>query len=74
MRAQGGEAIEPTKAAFTAWNERIDARMGQMIWTHPKANSYYNNKKGRVFLSFPWRLVDYWTWTRSPDPSALQIS
>ena len=59
--------IEPTQAAFTAWNAKIDERMEQMIWTHPKAQSYYRNSKGRVFLSWPYRLVDYWTATRAPD-------
>jgi len=37
-----------------------------MIWTHPKANSYYNNSKGRVYLSWPWRLVDFFNETRAP--------
>jgi 4-hydroxyacetophenone monooxygenase len=73
MNAQDGATIEPTPMAFKAWNDKIDARMQEMIWTHPRANSYYNNKKGRVFLSFPYRLVDYWTWTRAPDPEAFFI-
>jgi 4-hydroxyacetophenone monooxygenase len=40
--------------------------MEQMIWTHPKAKNYYRNSKGRVFMSWPYRLVDYWTQTRGP--------
>jgi 4-hydroxyacetophenone monooxygenase len=73
MRDNEAATIEPTLEAFEAWNDKVDARMQQMIWTHPKANSYYNNSKGRVFLSFPWRLVDYWTWTRSPERDAFVI-
>jgi len=65
--AAGKRAIEPTQSAFDDWNAMIDERMEQMIWTHPKANSYYNNSKGRVFLSWPYRLVDYWTQMRAPD-------
>ncbi|TWB25648.1 flavin-containing monooxygenase [Nitrospirillum bahiense] len=65
--AAGAKAIEPTRMAFDAFNERIDRRMQDMIWTHPKANSYYNNSKGRIFLSWPYRLVDYWTAMRKPD-------
>lgn len=71
--AQGASAIEPTEAAYHAWNEKIEDRMKDMIWTHPKANSYYNNSKGRVYLSFPFRLVDYWTWTRKPDPENFAL-
>lgn len=73
MLARGGSAIEPTTAAYQQWNDKIDARMPEMIWTHPKANSYYNNSKGRVFLSCPYRLVDYWTWTRKPDPNHFDV-
>lgn len=64
--AKGGKTIEPTREAYVTWNERIDRRLPEMIWTHPKAKSYYNNRQGRPFLSWPWRLVDYWTCTRAP--------
>jgi 4-hydroxyacetophenone monooxygenase len=74
MMHQDAVTIEPTLAAYQAWNDKIDARMGEMIWTHPKANSYYNNTKGRVFLSFPYRLVDYWTWTRAPDTGHFTLA
>jgi len=67
--AAGAKSIEPTQAAFEDWNEMIDKRMEKMIWTHPKANSYYNNSKGRIYLSWPYRLVDYWTAMRKPDLS-----
>lgn len=71
--AAGKSAIEPTYEAFEAWNEKVDNRMQDMIWTHPRANSYYNNSKGRVYLSFPFRLVDYWTWTRAPNPDHFRL-
>jgi 4-hydroxyacetophenone monooxygenase len=73
MRAAGGCTIEPRQHAFEAWNEQINARMQHMIWTHPKANSYYNNSKGRVWLSWPYRLVDYWQAMRGPDLSHFEI-
>jgi 4-hydroxyacetophenone monooxygenase len=69
----GARSIEPTKDAFDAWNDKIDARMQDMIWTHPKANSYYNNSKGRIFLSWPYRLVDYWTEMRAPVLSNFEL-
>jgi 4-hydroxyacetophenone monooxygenase len=72
-RAQGARTIEPTPAAFEAFNAQIDARMPQMIWSHPKARSYYRNSRGRVFLSWPYRLVDYWTATRGPKPGDMQL-
>jgi 4-hydroxyacetophenone monooxygenase len=62
------KTIETKQQAYEDWNRKVEDRMPEMIWSHPKANSYYNNSKGRVYLSFPFRLVDYWTWTRQPDP------
>lgn len=71
--AAGKDTVEPMQEAFDQWNDKIDARMKEMIWTHPRARSYYNNSKGRVYLSFPYRLVDYWNWTRKPDPAAFTL-
>lgn len=58
--------MEPTQEAFTAFNEQVDRDLQKLIWTHHKARSYYRNSKGRVFLSNPYRLVDYWSMTRAP--------
>jgi len=74
MIASDKKAIEPRREAFDAWNRQIDARMQDMIWTHPKANSYYNNSKGRVFLSWPYRLVDLWNQTRAPDKDKFELN
>jgi 4-hydroxyacetophenone monooxygenase len=71
--AAGKSSVEPTQKAFLEWNEKLETRMPQMIWTHPKANSYYNNSKGRIFMAWPFRLVDYWNHTRKPDPAAYRL-
>lgn len=71
--AEGAEGIEPTQEAFEVWNRQIEERMQDMIWSHPKANSYYNNSKGRNFMSWPYRLVDYWNASRKPDPDAFKL-
>lgn len=72
-RAHGKKTIEPTQAAFEAFNRQIDERMPQMIWSHPKAKSYYRNSRGRVYLSWPYRLVDYWNVTRGPRPEDVLL-
>lgn len=69
----GARAFEVEQDAFDAWNRKVDERMPQMIWTHPRANSYYNNSKGRVFLSWPWRLVDFFNATRRPEPGCYRL-
>lgn len=62
----GASSLEPTAEACAAFNERVQGQMPKMIWTHPKANSYYKNSKGRVIGSWPFRLLDYWTECRTP--------
>ncbi len=37
------------------------------MWAHPGMNSWYKNEQGRVTTTSPWRLVDYWRWTATPD-------
>ena len=37
-----------------------------MVWTHDKVDSWYRNKEGRVITNSPWRLVDYWNFTKEP--------
>lgn len=64
--AADAKAFEVRQDAYDAWNRKVEERMPQMIWSHPKANSYYNNSKGRIFLSWPWRLVDFFNQTRAP--------
>ena len=49
-----------------AYAERFDARHATMVWSHPGMNSWYKNAHGRVLTTSPWRLVDYWRWTRAP--------
>jgi 4-hydroxyacetophenone monooxygenase len=74
MVARQAKTIEVRQEPFFEFNETVDQRMTEMIWTHPKANSYYNNSKGRVFLSWPWRLVDYWSRTRAPAEDHYKLS
>lgn len=71
--ARGAKALEPTEAAYREWNERVDSQMQNMVWLHPKASSYYLNSKGRNWVSCPFRLADYWSMVREPDPEALRL-
>jgi 4-hydroxyacetophenone monooxygenase len=63
----GFAAIECRQDVHDAYAARFDARHAQMVWSHPGMNSWYKNAHGRVLTTSPWRLVDYWTWTREPN-------
>ena len=56
-----------------SFNERLDAALAASVWSHPGMNNWYKNSRGRVVTTSPWRLVDYWRWTREPDLSDYEL-
>jgi len=61
-------AIECLPEVHDAYNERMQAELETMVWSHPSIrHSWYRNDEGRIYILSPWRLVDYWSWTRRPD-------
>ncbi len=62
------QAMEPRREVHDAYQDRLQAEMEQMVWSHPSIrHSWYKNDDGRIYILSPWRLVDYWDWTREPD-------
>jgi 4-hydroxyacetophenone monooxygenase len=51
---------------FEEYNSNVDTEHSKMVWTHDKVNSWYRNGNGRVITNSPWRLVDYWNFTKEP--------
>ncbi len=49
------------------YNQELDEAHQRMVWTHQGMDTWYRNSKGRVVTAMPWRVVDYWTMTRSVD-------
>ncbi|MGB0100916.1 MAG: NAD(P)/FAD-dependent oxidoreductase [Nocardioides sp.] len=71
----GGSAIEPTTAAYDGWYDRVQAEARTMVWASPHIeHNYYKNARGDVHGLNPFRLVDYWAWTRRPDPTDYQVT
>jgi 4-hydroxyacetophenone monooxygenase len=67
--AGGHKSMEPTEEKTADWRDRSQAEMRTMVWSQPSIkHSFYKNRFGEVYGLSPWRLVDYWTWTRQPDP------
>lgn len=60
-------ALEVRREPYEDYNARVDAAHERMIWTHPGMTTYYRNAAGRVVTNIPWRLVDYWALTRTPN-------
>ncbi|WP_106400566.1 flavin-containing monooxygenase [Actinocorallia populi] len=71
---RGARSIEVTREAQDEFVAAVDAQMEGSIWRNsPKAHTYYRNASGRVMLPNPWRMVDYWRMSRTPDESKFVI-
>ncbi|MFD9194945.1 flavin-containing monooxygenase [Streptomyces phaeochromogenes] len=69
LHKSGARAIEPRQDAHDAYNVKVDEALTNRVWSHHTVRSYYQNSVGRVVTSCPWRLVDFWTMLREPDPA-----
>jgi 4-hydroxyacetophenone monooxygenase len=61
--------MEPRQDRYDDWYARCQAELKTLVWSQPTIkHSFYKNDDGVVHGLSPWRLVDFWTWTRRPDP------
>lgn len=61
------DRIEVMPEAYERYNAAVDAAHERMVWTHPGMDTYYRNSEGRVVVNNPFRIIDFWTRTRSID-------
>ena len=70
----GHQTLEPRQDAHEEYYERTQKELEGLVWSHPSIDhSWYKNSEGKIHILSPWRLVDYWAWTREPDPGKLEI-
>lgn len=67
MMNEGIDQMAATEHAQADYMRAYNDGHQDMIWMHPGMTTYYRNSKGRVYSVMPWRLVDYWHMTRTPD-------
>jgi 4-hydroxyacetophenone monooxygenase len=64
----GRTAMEPRQDRYDEWYERCQRELKGLVWSSPHIqHSFYKNADGDVHGLSPWRLVDFWAWTRTPD-------
>ena len=56
-----------------SYQEKLEARLNQMVWQHPNVSSWYQNSKGKVVTTSPWRLIEYWKWTKKFEASDYEL-
>jgi 4-hydroxyacetophenone monooxygenase len=67
FHARGDSRLQVAYGAYERYNEQVDTAHEAMVWTHPGMSSYTRNKAGRVVMSSPFKIIDFWTCTRSVD-------
>ena len=61
-------SLEPREDLYQEWHERTQREIKTLAWAQPSVeHSFYKNTDGEVHILSPWRLVDYWTWTKEPN-------
>jgi 4-hydroxyacetophenone monooxygenase len=70
----GRHALECRAEVHDAFNAKLDETLAKMVWSHPGMSSWYKNSRGKVTTTSPWRLVDYWRWTREPDLADYHVT
>lgn len=74
ISGQSSAGYECDVASFRDYADAQDDRLAQLIWSHGSVQSWYKNSAGVVVTNSPWRLVDYWRWTKNRQferPAAL---
>ncbi|MFM9032692.1 MAG: flavin-containing monooxygenase [Mycobacterium sp.] len=75
LLASGATAMEPLPERYDDWYGRCQAELATLVWSQPSIeHSFYKDANGVVHSLSPWRLVDYWAWTRKPDPADFALS
>jgi 4-hydroxyacetophenone monooxygenase len=70
----GHTAMEPRQAVHDDYYERTQRELEGLVWSHPSIeHSWFKNAEGKIHVLSPWRLVDYWSWTREPELSDFDI-
>ncbi len=64
----GHRSMEPRQDKYLGWHERSQQEIKKLVWSQPSVrHSFFKNAYGEIHVLSPWRLVDYWNWTKEPD-------
>ena len=66
---EGRTSLEVKRDVHDEYNARVDAANRRMAWGAASVNTWYKNASGRITQNWPFSLLEFWQWTRTPDPS-----
>jgi 4-hydroxyacetophenone monooxygenase len=71
--AEGKRSIDVKEEAYWRYNQLVDARNNQKVWSDPRAHNYYWTRYGRSAVMNPLEAPAMWRLLRRPDFSDLMI-
>ena len=75
LLSSGAKAMEPRPEVHDAYYQRTQQELKGLVWSHPSIrHSWFKNADGDIHVLSPWRLVDYWAWTKAPDPADFDVT
>lgn len=73
MIERGARSVEVREDVFQDYVTRLDAAHEKLVWTHPGADNWYRNSRGRIIAITPWRNDSFWRMTRQANPDDLSF-
>ncbi len=67
-------SIEVRNDVYEDYVARLDAAHEKLVWTHPGADNWYRNSRGRIIAITPWRNDAFWRMTRRADPNDIVLT
>jgi 4-hydroxyacetophenone monooxygenase len=60
-------SMEPRQERYDDWHDRSQRELRTLVWSQPSVkHSFFKNAYGEIHVLSPWRIVDYWQWTKEP--------
>ena len=67
-------SVEVRDDVYRSYVAKLDAAHEKLVWTHPGAENWYRNSRGRIIAITPWRNDAFWRMTRQADPEDLNFA
>jgi 4-hydroxyacetophenone monooxygenase len=75
LAGSGKTAMEPRPDLYEEYHAKHQEEINQLVWNSPRIkHSHFRNAAGEIHTVSPFRLVDYWAWTRTVDPEDYTYS
>ncbi len=68
LLTSGADALDVKRSVHDEYNRRVDDANRRMAWGAASVNTWYKNASGRITQNWPFSLLEFWQWTRRPNP------